>query len=387
MMTPRPTSHPSARVLVLGAAFALVLPAACSTRGSVGTDSPQTSFAPPIGSADDAGDGEAGPVAMCPTTECPSGYATCPGDRFPCAANVWTDPYNCGECGHVCVGESPEQHSTMTCKEGKCLVVCEVGYDDCDGNPDNGCETPVLDNPINCGRCGTTCEQDCIKGQCGCSGGQTNCLYVGCTDLSTDPNNCGACGNQCPGNTITITSPNVREGCAGGKCGALKCASASADCDGDLAATTGNGCETDITTNENCGGCGVKCADGTTCTIINGQLMCACPAGEALCNTTGTTECVRLDTDVKNCGTCGFTCETDKTRTRDVSCQNGLCHMECHKGRSDCDGDPRNGCETNIFSDPNNCGACGARCPVFGQPCVDGKCAMAECPPGTTEAR
>ncbi len=41
---------------------------------------------------------------------------------------------------------------------------CEAGTDDCDGMP--GCETPVTDDPKNCGGCGITCSLSCIAGVC-----------------------------------------------------------------------------------------------------------------------------------------------------------------------------------------------------------------------------
>jgi len=341
-------------------------------------------------------DVDAGSVLMCPTTQCPAGYATCPGDRFPCAASVATDPYNCGECGRVCVGVSQDQHSELTCKNGQCVQLCAYKYADCDGNPDNGCETNVFEDSMHCGKCGAQCDGRCVLGECGCPDGMADCPAkdgIGnvCTNLSSDNDNCGACGNKCPAHSITITSPNVVEHCVGGACGGIICAPAYADCDGDMAPTTGNGCETRIDTLDNCGACGFKCPSGAIkCASSTGRLECMCAPGETSCAGT----CVRLDTDVSNCGACGVNCMNAEssgvaasTGTVAVTCQDGLCHRECKMGHYDCDGDFRNGCETDIHRDPNNCGACGVRCPVPGQPCIDGACATAECPPGTTEAR
>jgi hypothetical protein len=39
--------------------------------------------------------------------------------------------------------------------------------------------------------------------------------------------------------------------------------------------------------------------------------------------------------------------------------------LSCNKGFDDCDKDPANGCETDIFNDDENCGSCGNECSVL----------------------
>ena len=46
--------------------------------------------------------------------------------------------------------------------------------------------------------------------------------------------------------------------------------------------------------------------------------------------------------------------------------------VSCKKGYADCDGDPSNGCETDIMVDDFNCGACNNFC--GGEVCVKGSC-------------
>jgi hypothetical protein len=49
----------------------------------------------------------------------------------------------------------------------------------------------------------------------------------------------------------------------------------------------------------------------------------------------------------------------------------------CLPGRSDCDGNPQNGCEVELASHPLHCGKCGEVCPArpsAGPACVDGQC-------------
>jgi hypothetical protein len=61
----------------------------------------------------------------------------------------------------------------------------------------------------------------------------------------------------------------------------------------------------------------------------------------------------------------------------------GLCSRECVPGYADCNGDPADGCEVELKSNPANCGACGNQCNMgAGQPCVEGKCLMVECDAG-----
>ena len=61
-------------------------------------------------------------------------------------------------------------HGRPTCEQGVCGYQCSPNYADCDGDVDNGCETPLLDDPLNCGACGVRCDgvegQACVDGHC-----------------------------------------------------------------------------------------------------------------------------------------------------------------------------------------------------------------------------
>lgn len=83
---------------------------------------------------------------------------------------------------------------------------------------------------------------------------------------------------------------------------------------------------------ENCGECGVVCADDHTC--MDGLCVCR----------------FDTETDPDNCGACGNVCDAG------ASCVEGACV-----------------CPFDTESDPDNCGACGNVCPER-RSCVEGVC-------------
>jgi hypothetical protein len=63
-------------------------------------------------------------------------------------------------------------HGPTSCISGVCTPTCITGYANCDGNPNNGCETDTDTDPNHCGSCTTTCastEPACSGGACGCN--------------------------------------------------------------------------------------------------------------------------------------------------------------------------------------------------------------------------
>ena len=118
-----------------------------------------------------------------------------------------------------------------------------------------------------------------------------------------------------------------------------------------------NGYETDLrTTAEHCGSCNHRCMDAP----FNGTPTCKdkkcdfqCNSGYTACNAS----CVNLNDDKDNCGACGHACRLDEI------CMSGLC---CGIGQMNCN----NQC-VDILSDNNNCGGCGVVC--------TGKCMLGTC--------
>lgn len=197
----------------------------------------------------------------------------------------------------------------------------------------------------HCGGCGlaTAMNEDC------CAGARTP------VDV---PTSCGTCGYDCGAHTacaLQSTDP------AGGVY-ACECASETtgewADCDGSLSgASGGNGCETDLSTDEaNCGACGDRCGAQQTC--VGG--VCTCDAPFLDCDGMRATGCeVNGSNDVDHCSTCGNRCMASGGSS---VCNAGRCELAgCDPGLADCNTVAADGCETSLRM-LGDCGRCGESC-------------------------
>ncbi len=193
---------------------------------------------------------------------CNSGFANCDNVvANGCEVNLLTDLSSCGTCGNTC-GPIPNGHTN--CVNGICTVTCDQGFADCDNLTANGCEVNLYSSPSNCGNCNIVCPArpnatpacqqgfcyfECLPGFGDCDGNPNN----GCeTDFSTNLSNCGGCG-------ITCNFPNAFSVCQAGVCVISQCNPGFANCDG----ITANGCEVNLSNNPNhCGTCGHVCPSG-----------------------------------------------------------------------------------------------------------------------------
>ena len=360
-------------------------------------------ISPPIFVAPDASDAQADVdqnvnlTPYCPSNECPEGRATCQSSRFRCEVNLRTDRANCGACGAACPNDTFTE--IYECVEGKCEFECKKPYGDCDGVADNGCETR-LDSNDNCNGCGVKCEdptKPCVQHRvgygCGCEDGKVYCPATNnCVDPKNDDDNCGACGNRCdPTGGGKPAYTNMYYGCVDSKCDELKCKKDWGNCDGLLS----NGCETYLVTSANCGACGAACGAEEKCRIdpqgegfpfYFSKPQCMCPQGMTFCGSCQEDgcrgQCFDLSSSWENCGACGLRCPAPPFfgATGGSTCNYGMCELQCFEGRADCNGDAKDYCETNIDSDPMNCGACGRVCDaIAGQACVGGECVVEPC--------
>ncbi|MDO9021346.1 MAG: MopE-related protein [Deltaproteobacteria bacterium] len=246
-----------------------------------------------------------------------------------------------------------------SCFGGSCLLSsngCDAGYGNCDSNDVNGCETDLRTTVANCGVCGRVCTAPtgtavCQAGVCGvsacpagtasCDGSPTNGCEV---NTNSDNYNCGGCG--------VICGPGA--GCVSGTC---RCPTGQTYCSA--------GCFDVQTSASNCGACGNVCPVGTRC--FGGTCSGSCPGTQVDCSGA----CADFQTDIRHCGRCHNNCPWNPHAT--PTCTAATCGQTCDSGFGDCDANAANGCELDLRSDPNNCGACGRRCGV-GVACSVGTC-------------
>lgn len=96
-----------------------------------------------------------------------------------------------------------------------------------------------------------------------------------------------------------------------------------------------------------------------------------CPAGWTTCPNSRFPCDVNLWTDVNNCGACGRRCPSAGAGAT-FACVEGVCAMQCSAfpTRLDCDGLADNGCEGEPLND-NHCGSCDKKCTDPAKRCAD----------------
>jgi hypothetical protein len=320
---------------------------------------------------------------------CTSPYLNCHGSdwSFGCDTDPRTDINHCGSCNNRCsnIGGTP------SCSNGSCTITCVSGFANCDNNVSNGCEVNTTIDDNNCGGCGQVCTPGafvaatvCSGGACAisiCQSGHADCdsnATNGCeTNTDSNVSACGTCGHACP------VYANASATCTSGTCG-VACLAGYGNCDGNAA----NGCETAIDGDvNNCGTCGHVCPVNAnqSAFCIAGTCGLACLAGYGNCDHNAANGCeTNIESNANNCGACGHVCPVFANES--ATCTSGTCGVACLAGYSNCDGNAPNGCETNTNSDVNNCGACGHVCPngtgSQRAVCNAGTCGLTNCMPG-----
>jgi hypothetical protein len=317
---------------------------------------------------------------VCVLGGCNAGFKNCDGnDANGCEVNVQTDPTQCGACGSPCV----VPNATANCVGGVCGVgTCTGTAVDCDGDALNGCESDTTVDSKNCGMCGNVCMngETCEMGVCGtyCPKDKANCdndPLNGCETPLNSATDCAFCGDTC-------NPANSSSHCDMGTCFLDQCNMGFANCD----TSSANGCETNTNTDaNNCATCGNVCPSGPNSTAVcnNGGCAIVCDPGYLNCDNNPTNGCeIHSDVDLSNCGTCGKVCTTANGTP---GCTGGACTIvTCNSGFKDCDMQVPDGCEVNTLTSTTNCGMCGTICstPNATPACNNGTCAIGTCNAG-----
>jgi len=282
----------------------------------------------------------------CFLAQCAQGWDDCDDEEQNGCETDITTVSDCGECDHAC----QFAHAGASCLGGSCVMgACDMYFKDCDNLANTGCEIFYMDDEQNCGDCNIRCLYAngtgiCLGGVCRldtCLPDFQDCdanELNGCeANLLTDPMNCNGCGNDCP-------SAGGTPVCEDGSCGVSDCNPGWADCDLD-----GITCETNTAADPgNCGGCGNVCdfaGDHATFQCVNSScVVLSCEAGWGNCDAQHPNGCeTDVTQDSQNCGFCGLQCGLDHATS---FCQNSACQLdECDAGYFNIDGNPLNGCE------------------------------------------
>lgn len=307
---------------------------------------------------------------QCQIGQCAPHYANCDGNQATgCETNLWTNVKNCGECGKVC----EFGHGYGTCVEGVCVLVgCQSGYSNCNGSTE--CTINTTSDSQHCGSCNSTCNDiphassTCLNSQCTiaqCDLGYENCdgnMQTGCESYTvTDPQNCGGCGRTCPEGAYCSDSACFCPPCTqlvdGMMCAPIECPAGS-QCMNGACVPSGV-----------CNQGSNRCLPPFVCENHNDGLgyHCVCPSNTTLCNGF----CVDTTSDPSNCSACGSRC--DLPNALQTACNGSQCQViQCVDGYGQCESN-QVGCETNLARDNQHCGVCNRACPA-GTVCRDGEC-------------
>jgi hypothetical protein len=309
------------------------------------------------------------PCGVPDPTMCVAGTRVCLGGKLgTCTAAPGRPPYEAdvAHCGPSCDQTCPRTTTNRcvgTCACGSEVGPCSGGTPACcpgtDGRPESfSCVS--LQSAEHCGACQTACQAKpnttpgCANSTCTftCNDPWRNCNGAdstagadadGCeTRIDNQVNHCGACGKVCPSSLPpsrnTAGTPPL---CGGGECRYGCNLPRFHDCTGgtcrdDTTDQDTDGCETDFSSVDNCGGRGACPAAVTnahrTCTLNpgSGQYECGQKCNDGFDpDPCGVPLVCKLLSDPENCGTCGRVCPTIDTDELQQHCsQSGQCCMQ-----------------------------------------------------------
>jgi hypothetical protein len=279
-------------------------------------------------------------------SSCPEYLRLC-DDR---CVDTAVDPENCGDCRRAC-------EDGQRCEAAACVLDCPPGLLTCDDtciDPNTSNEHCGASGDCSGATSGATCAPGFVcdgTGHCEvtCQRGLVACDGV-CTDPLNNEQHCGA-GADCGADPGLICGPG--EVCDGtGQC-ALSCQS-GVECDGE--------CVDPLNDEDHCGA-GPDCAanPGTVCgpsELCDGAGQCALSCQVGLTDCGG--NCTDTAVDPDHCGGCDSACLVGPQQS--TYCAGSMCHYVCDPGRTDCDGLPETGCEVDLMTDADHCGACDVSC-------------------------
>lgn len=150
------------------------------------------------------------------------------------------------------------------------------------------------------------------------------------------------------GGGSTTTTSGSSTSSSGGSSG--PCATGFEFCDGQCVSINA-----DV---NNCGSCGNVCPTGQAC--VAGECQTGCATGEEWCNNS----CIDPETDNTHCGGCFFLCDTDEGES--CSAGNCVCTAGLDRCATEC---------VDQQTDEDHCGACDNACPGA-EVCVTGTCEL-----------
>lgn len=307
-------------------------------------------------------DGELGPV-ICQAESCPAGLGQPCTPEIGCMAD-WVCDSGTGRCA-IDLGDPCEPGGVDFCRTAH----------SCQGQICLAVYATECAQPVDCAAC-LRCEGTCvIDFACPCAPGEEACPSGHpCPASGLCPDSCKECCDNCCGEPEDDPCPD------GYLCDEVDCRVAlgqacttQEDCASSHVCCAADGCVDQENDPFNCGGCGIECGEGESC--LDGA--CACEGGPVkaagegeICNEIAEiccpgSGCRSLDSDVLHCGDCGRAC--DNTNVLVSICSAGACNSSCEIGFGNCsrptvaDGND-DGCEINLYDDPDNCGRCGRLC-------------------------